>query len=55
MKIGASVLILPWLLRHVAFVLTLLTLKADGRSSRVRLRGREYTSALAAMDETVTL
>ena len=43
---GASALILPWLVRHAAFVLTRFVVKADDRSSWARLRGREYTSAI---------
>ena len=50
---GASALILPVLVRHGAFVLTRFIVEADGRSSCARLRGREYTSALAAIGETV--
>ena len=34
-------------------MLTRFTVEADGRSSCARLRGREYTSALAAIGETV--
>ena len=52
-KIGASALILPWLVRHAAFVPTRCIVEADGRSSWARLRGREYSDALAAIGETV--
>ena len=52
-KVGSKSLILPWLVRHAAYVLTNYIIRENGRSVWGRLRGEECTSSLALIGETV--
>ena len=52
-KVDSKSIILPWLVRHAAYVLSRYIKRDDGRSAWARLRGKECDSPLAQIGETV--
>ena len=52
-KVDSKSIILPWLVRHAAYVLSRFVTRDDGRSAWARLRGKECDSPLAQVGETV--
>ena len=52
-KVDSKSIILPWLVRHAAYVLNRYIKRDDGRSAWARLRGKECDSPLAQIGETV--
>ena len=52
-KVDSKSIILPWLVRHAAYVLSRYIKREDGRSAWARLRGKECDSPLAQIGETV--
>ena len=52
-KVNSKSIVLPWHVRHVAYVLSRFVKRDDGRSAWARLRGKECDSLLAQVGETV--
>ena len=52
-KVDSTSIVLPWLVRHAAYVLSRFVMRDDGRSASARLRGKECDSPLAQVGETV--
>ncbi|CAK0878028.1 unnamed protein product [Prorocentrum cordatum] len=52
-KIGPKSLIMPWLVRHVEFLLTRFAIKTDGRTAWERLGRAKYKSELGKIGETI--
>ena len=52
-KVDSKSIVLPWLVRHAAYVLSRFVKRDDGRSAWARLRGKECDSPLAQVGETV--
>ena len=52
-KVDSKSIILPWFVRHAAYVLSRYVKRDDGRSAWARLRGKECDSPLAQVGETV--
>ena len=52
-KVDSKSIVLPWLVRHAAYVLSRFVWREDGRSAWARLRGKECDSPLAQVGETV--
>ena len=52
-KVESKSIVLPWLVRHAAYVLSRFVKRYDGRSAWARLRGKECDSPLAQVSETV--
>ena len=51
-KVNSQSVILPWLVRHSAYVLTRFVTKTDGRGAWATMRGKEFASPLACVGET---
>ena len=52
-KVDSKSIVLPWLVRHAAYVLSRLIKRNDGRSAWALLRGKECDSPMAPIGETV--
>ena len=52
-KIDSKSIVLPWLVRHAAYVLSRFIKRDDGRSAWAQLRGKECDSPMAPIGETV--
>ena len=52
-KVDSKSIVLPWLVRHAAYVLCRFVKRDDGRSGWARLRGKECDSPQAQIGETV--
>ena len=52
-EVDSKSIVLPWLVRHAAYVLSRFMKRDDGRSAWARLRGKECDSPLAQVGETV--
>ena len=52
-KVDSKSIVLPWLVRHAAYVLSRFMNRDDGRSAWARLRGKECDSPLAQVGGTV--
>ena len=52
-KVDSKSIVLPWLVRHAAYVVSRFVKRDDGRSAWARLRGKECDSPLAQVGETV--
>ncbi|CAK0869006.1 unnamed protein product [Prorocentrum cordatum] len=52
-KVTSQSVILPWLVRHSAYIITRFVLKSDGQSAWATIRGKEFTFSLAGVGETV--
>ena len=52
-KVDSKNIVLPWLVRHAAYVFSRFVKRDDGRSAWARLRGKECDSPLAQVGETV--
>ena len=48
-KIGSTSLILPWIVRHSAFIISRFAIGADGQTPWERVRGRSFSSDLVEM------
>ena len=51
-KVDSKSIVLPWLVRHPAYVLSRFVKRDDGRSGWARLRGKECDSPVAQVGET---
>ena len=52
-KVDTKSIVLPWLVRHAAYVLSRFIKRDDGRSAWARLRGKECDSPMTPIGETV--
>ena len=52
-KVDSKSIVLPWLMRHAAYVLSRFVKRDDGHSAGARLRGKECDSPLAPIGDTV--
>ena len=52
-KVDSKSIVLPWLVRHAAYVLSRFVKRDDGRSAWARPRGKECDSPLAQVGETI--
>ena len=52
-KVDSKSIVLPWLEKHAAYVLSRFVKRDDGRSAWARLRGKACDSPLARIGETV--
>ncbi|CAK0901850.1 unnamed protein product [Prorocentrum cordatum] len=52
-KVTSQSVSLPWLVRHSAYIITRFVLKSECRSAWATIRGKEFTSRLAGVGETV--
>ena len=52
-RISARSIVLPWIVRHVAFMITRCSVKADGRSPWCRLRGKEWSLPMVEFGEAI--
>ena len=52
-KVDSKSIVLPWLVRHAAYVLGRFVKRGDGRGACAPLRDKECDSPLAPVGETV--
>ena len=54
-KIGLESFMLPWMIRHAAWIATVFHKRADGHSSYFRIRGHEYYNSVVPFGESAMM